>query len=441
MDSGNSGSISSSGDEEYDSRADHTVLPSPFLNQFGSISQPQSSLVSSHYHQTQHHPSLFDLSSSYLHALSQPQPNSSNPNSFLNLDTATSSQGRRSEPDCTDITGVSSSSSTPPTTTGGNSMNQCLLGPQVTDNARVVLSSSQGNNVVRNSKKRTRASRRAPTTVLTTDTSNFRAMVQEFTGIPAPPFSASSSYSRRLDLLTGSSSLRSSTSHLDTPTGTPFYPLRPSPQKLHHHHHHQNPLILSSSSSPSTLLHNNMVDAIASSTTTTNNSSSNNNSVNYQQLPPDLGLPYHNPQNIMLSMQNHPPLAFHPPPPPPPLHPFGNNLPTGFSAKLPSIEDLGMSHGQVNNANFVASGVSVPSGHAHVSSDGVTLRNVNDDGGGRRDVPLRSLDGGSCKLNFSAASASASLNHEKSNLENNNNNNINTTRGEGTVDSWICSSD
>ncbi|KAD7117533.1 hypothetical protein E3N88_04801 [Mikania micrantha] len=38
-----------------------------------------------------------------------------------------------------------------------------------------------------NPKKRSRASRRAPTTVLTTDTSNFRAMVQEFTGIPSPP--------------------------------------------------------------------------------------------------------------------------------------------------------------------------------------------------------------------------------------------------------------
>lgn len=54
----------------------------------------------------------------------------------------------------------------------------------------------------KNPKKRTRASRRAPTTVLTTDTSNFRAMVQEFTGIPAPPFSAAASatsaYSRLL---------------------------------------------------------------------------------------------------------------------------------------------------------------------------------------------------------------------------------------------------
>ncbi|PKU74354.1 mucin-2-like [Dendrobium catenatum] len=47
----------------------------------------------------------------------------------------------------------------------------------------------------RTSKKRSRASRRAPTTVLTTDTSNFRAMVQEFTGIPSPPFSSTSSSS------------------------------------------------------------------------------------------------------------------------------------------------------------------------------------------------------------------------------------------------------
>jgi hypothetical protein len=55
----------------------------------------------------------------------------------------------------------------------------------------------------RGSRKRARASRRAPTTVLTTDTSNFRAMVQEFTGIPAPPFAggAASGARSRLDHL------------------------------------------------------------------------------------------------------------------------------------------------------------------------------------------------------------------------------------------------
>lgn len=67
----------------------------------------------------------------------------------------------------------------------------------------------------RSSRKRSRASRRAPTTVLTTDTSNFRAMVQEFTGIPAAPFAvpaaASSPFLRsRIDQLLHPSSSSSS---------------------------------------------------------------------------------------------------------------------------------------------------------------------------------------------------------------------------------------
>ncbi|WOK96259.1 hypothetical protein Cni_G04966 [Canna indica] len=52
----------------------------------------------------------------------------------------------------------------------------------------------------RNSKKRSRASRRAPTTVLTTDSSNFRAMVQQFTGIPSPPFVGAPYVRARLNL-------------------------------------------------------------------------------------------------------------------------------------------------------------------------------------------------------------------------------------------------
>nr|GMD55632.1 phosphatidylinositol 3-kinase 2-like [Ipomoea batatas] len=84
----------------------------------------------------------------------------------------------------------------------------------------------------KNPKKRTRASRRAPTTVLTTDTTNFRQMVQEFTGIPAGPFSGSgggSLYSRCLDLFsTAGSSLR--TAHSD-PLGAFHH--RPLGQKVH----------------------------------------------------------------------------------------------------------------------------------------------------------------------------------------------------------------
>ncbi|CAL0315532.1 unnamed protein product [Lupinus luteus] len=406
MDSGNSGSVSSSGDEEYDSRVDHTtLLPSNILNHPLTQFAKSSSFVSSHQHQTHHNnPSLFDLSSSYLHTLSQPQPYT-NPNSFLNLDTTTGSisQGKRSEPNCThpsNLQGFNQGLFPPPQG----------LGHDDNSNARLVSSAPTNNAAIRNSKKRTRASRRTPTTVLTTDTSNFRAMVQEFTGIPAPPFSGSSSYSRtrRLDLLTGSSSsLRATSSHhLDT---TPsFYPLRPSPQKPHHQH---NPF-------PSTLLHannNNMVDAIASSIT-----NNNNNSINYQ-LPPDLGLPYHHynhSHNIILSMQQNQPIqTFHQTSP---LHPLGNHGLSVFGVKsqatlsVQSLEELGMS----NNADIVSAyGVSGPQGHGHVSS--------GHGNGDRRE------------LNFSTPSAASSrLDHEK-NLENNSTSN----RGEGNVDSWICSSD
>ncbi|KAF1869080.1 hypothetical protein Lal_00048360 [Lupinus albus] len=394
MNSGNSGSISSSGDEEYDSRVDHTTLLTSTFPNHPPTQFAQSSSFHTHHH---YNPSLFDLSSSYLNSLSQSQPNT-NLNSFLNLDTTTSaSQGKRSEPNCTDPTNL-------------QGVNQCLF-PQPhglghdDNNARVfsVSSSVPTNNAARNSKKRTRASRRAPTTVLTTDTSNFRAMVQEFTGIPAPPFSGSSSYSltRRLDLLpVSSSSLRTSASHhLDT---TPsFNPFRPLPQKLHHQ---QNPL-------PSTLLHNNnMVDAIASSST-----NNNNNFINYPLPPPDLGLSYHNhSQNIILTIQqNHPN-----------IHPLGNHVLSGFHVKprtslsVQSLEELGMNHRQVNNADLVGSGVSVPQGHGHVSSN-----HANED---RRE------------MDFSKASvASRSLNHEMT-LENNS---TSITRVEGNVDSWICSSD
>uniref|UniRef100_A0A0D6R9P3 VQ domain-containing protein n=1 Tax=Araucaria cunninghamii TaxID=56994 RepID=A0A0D6R9P3_ARACU len=48
-------------------------------------------------------------------------------------------------------------------------------------------SSGRSEGTAKTGKKRSRASRRAPTTVLTTDASNFRSMVQEFTGIPSPP--------------------------------------------------------------------------------------------------------------------------------------------------------------------------------------------------------------------------------------------------------------
>uniref|UniRef100_A0A0A9FMD1 VQ domain-containing protein n=1 Tax=Arundo donax TaxID=35708 RepID=A0A0A9FMD1_ARUDO len=79
----------------------------------------------------------------------------------------------------------------------------------------------------RGSRKRTRASRRAPTTVLTTDTSNFRAMVQEFTGIPSPPFAGAAARSRFDHLFPSRSAAAGSPATLSP------YLIRPFTQKLH----------------------------------------------------------------------------------------------------------------------------------------------------------------------------------------------------------------
>ncbi|KAK4274100.1 hypothetical protein QN277_017381 [Acacia crassicarpa] len=412
MDSGNSGSISSSGDEEYDSRTD--MLP-PFLNPhppFGSFP-----FLSHHHHQTLHPPPLFDLSPNYLQTLSsQTHPLNSNPSPFLNLDAAADSQDPPSEPNCT-APAVSSLAAKHSAMLSTDPSLQ--LRPLHDDNAPVSAPLPPAN-AVRNPKKRTRASRRAPTTVLTTDTSNFRAMVQEFTGIPAPPFSGTS-YSRRLDLLTSSSSLRSSaaaSSHLDDPTTTtttpPFYPLRH--------------LVLSSTSSlasPSStlMLHNHVADAVASTTTGSNPSTS----INYQT---NAGAPYSHPPN-MLTMQI---LPFQTPT----LHPLNNpTLHVGFSAKsqpstsIPSLEDqLGMGH-----AHLVGS-------HPHVSSseaEGMPLSDGGDHdiGGHANKDQLRSFHvAAPCKLNFAGTSSSSAAFNPNKNLEN-----TSTTRGEGNIDSWICSSD
>ncbi|KAG6485612.1 formin-like protein 6 [Zingiber officinale] len=94
----------------------------------------------------------------------------------------------------------------------------------------------------RGPKKRTRASRRAPTTVINTETSNFRSMVQQFTGFPSPPFAGAAASPQfqspglQLDLF-GSS-----------PAAVPQFLLRPSAQKMI-------PSPASSSASPSLFDH------------------------------------------------------------------------------------------------------------------------------------------------------------------------------------------
>lgn len=431
MDSGNSSMQSSSGgDEEYDSRSESAPsFLNPSSNNFGSLSNPHPSLFSHHHNQQ---PTYFDSSSNYLHALSQSQsrsqPNSNHPSSLLNLDLVGSSS-LRSEPNCTDTGNLQGSSSTSHSMLAAQGLNRGSFPGSPSMQSRLLhdhngtrsLAPSDQINVVKNPKKRTRASRRAPTTVLTTDTSNFRAMVQEFTGIPAQPFSGSS-YTRRLDLFGSGSGSGIKAGHVE-PMG-PLYPLRPTTQKFQ-----PNPFVSSSSS---------VVDAIAAASTSTIGTSANDNaittsistasntfnspSINNFTLLSDLGL--NKETHNLLNLQQNPLLSFQTLLQPP-LNPSNITVP-GFGGKsqasfgMPGFEELAMSaHGHVN-ASLGGLSSHVASGQDHMRPfDG----NIN--GNSSQRVT-------SCKLNYSASSSD--FHHDKT-LENV------SSRGEGTVDSWICPSD
>lgn len=409
MDSGNSGSLQSSsgGDDEYDSRSESAPA---FLNSFLS------------HHQNQQQPTFFDPSSNYLRALSQSQPNS-NPSSLLNLDLVGSSS-LRSEPNCTNG-GNHTSSHSILATQGLNhvsfSTSSSMQSRGLNDNgARSLAPSDHQTNVVKNPKKRTRTSRRAPTTVLTTDTSNFRAMVQEFTGIPASPFSGSS-YSRRIDLFGSGSGSGIRSGNLETMG--PLYPLRPTTQKFQPNSFASSSSVIDAiAASTSTIASSTNDNTITTSISATSHNSFHSPSNNNYQLLPDLGL-NKEPQN-MLNLQQNQSLSFQSLLQSP-LNP-SLNIP-GFGAKsqgsfiVPAFEDhLGMSHGHVNLNSSIGG---LPS---HVSSGQDHLRSFDGNYGNS------SQRVASCKLNYSASSSD--FHHDKS-LENV------SSRGEGTVDSWICPSD
>ncbi|TYH31030.1 hypothetical protein ES288_A01G141800v1 [Gossypium darwinii] len=411
MDSGNSSSMQSSsgGDEEYDSRPESVAA---FLNassHFNPLSNQQPSLV----HHLNQPLTFFDPipSLNYFNQFSQSQPR----NSLLNFDGVRPRMSMRSEPNRIEFNNLPGSSLSSQSIIGSQGFNQgsfpsttSMQSTAVHENGvRSSTQSDQKTSVVKNPKKRTRASRRAPTTVLTTDTTNFRAMVQEFTGIPAPPFSGSS-YSRRLDLF-GSGSL---SSHLE-PLAS-LYPLRPSAKRVQ-----TTPFVSSSSS---------LLDA-ANITSTTSDSSVNptafNPSSSNYQLPGDIGL-LKEPHN-MSNLQNQTPiLSFQSFLDPPPLHPSlnlpGFGLKSQGSSAMPSIDELGLSHGHGS------------AGVGGLQCHGVGLNDGNQE-------HLRPLDGSygntdhnsqrvnSCKMNYSASSSA--FHHDKG---------LDTvsSRTEGTLDSWIC---
>ncbi|MCL7049642.1 hypothetical protein MKW94_022726 [Papaver nudicaule] len=254
MDSGNSCSLNSSsgGDDQdqYDhsSRNTHDSSISAFLsntqqvnnnsNIFSNSNQQQPPPLHPHmshdnHHQQQQSSINFDHLSNYLNPFSSSISSPQTPNSLLNLDMVWPKNiMTSSEPNNNTLMGSSSSAQQHNQYMGGNiHFSNPLVQPSLGDGSARVSSDSHQQKATRNPKKRTRASRRAPTTVLTTDTSNFRAMVQEFTGIPAAPFSASTSVfpRSRFDLFNTSSTGKQS--GLSAP---PPYLLRPFPQKVNH---------------------------------------------------------------------------------------------------------------------------------------------------------------------------------------------------------------
>ncbi|CAF2037416.1 hypothetical protein BRARA_I00809 [Brassica rapa] len=196
MDSGNSSSMQSSsgggGDqEEYDSRADQSI--SALFNNSTTVSANIAG-------QTQ----LDSLIANYFNT------GWSTDSPLLSTTTMKPTDGSRPPP---------------PPILFTNPLQQDLRVASDTNTSSPICSvptdKKNGLATTRNLKKRSRVSRRAPTTVLTTDTSNFRAMVQEFTGNPSNPFSglSSSPFPRsRFDLF--------------GPSSSSSQPLKPFPHKL-----------------------------------------------------------------------------------------------------------------------------------------------------------------------------------------------------------------
>ncbi|KAI3757373.1 hypothetical protein L6452_04910 [Arctium lappa] len=294
MDSSNSGSFQSSsggataaggggggGDnQEYDSRT-HSISsfmnPSTHFNpNLNHLLRPPSPPHHHHHHHppaTDHHP-LFNPSStpSFSH------PSNPNPNPLHDLGSVWI-RDTRSDPNLTDF----SSTRTHTTTfdTYPNNPNSSRTDPNTKPGRGSDHHHNQVGVAIKNPKKRTRASRRAPTTVLTTDTTNFRQMVQEFTGIPTAPFTAaaSSPFSRRLDLFGGGSGTAS------------LYPLRPSAHKIQN----QQPSFL-----------NSMANIIESGSS--NNITNATTSSNYELPPSDMN-EFQKQPSTLLDLQN-PMLSF-----------------------------------------------------------------------------------------------------------------------------------
>ncbi|GAB4847293.1 hypothetical protein Ancab_026337 [Ancistrocladus abbreviatus] len=448
MDLSNSGSMQSSsgGDEEYDSRGTESIsaylsqtYPTGHLSPFTNPPPPQQPPAPPPLPPSS---SIFDpVFSNYFDPILRSPP----PNPLLNLD-AVWSKSLRSEPNnCTGINPLMASSST--SSDQPHHTLQAQTAQQENTTSRGSSSTDHHHHQPqppqqvggRNPKKRSRASRRAPTTVLTTDTTNFRAMVQEFTGIPAPPFTPTSAFRTRLDLFGTSAGGSTSSATIrggNTPLGPlqPPYLLRPFAQKIQIQPS-LSALPFVSSSTPSSFPIASSSNSAASNNptpdTTTRASGGNGaGSANGNLL---------NMHNQILTFLLQPPSSAKYGQPNSDIN-FGSSRATG-SLGIPGMNDSHLKMGLVDEFGLGQAQLGGPSSlvpppasrgenhNTHNNNDNNNPANWADelglnDGG---QVQPRSVNGnGGATVSFATAAAAS---------------NVSGARGEGMVESWICSSD
>ncbi|EPS60571.1 hypothetical protein M569_14232 [Genlisea aurea] len=296
MDSGNSGSTQSSsgGDEEYDSRA---AADGIFMTARGATNP------------------MFDPLTNYMQQI---QYDSMNPTMawtrpVIPVRSDPDGEMIRQRPPVGLIPSFQFQASA--TATAAESTKPIVAGQNLYQNPN--------QNGTRNPKKRSRASRRAPTTVLTTDTTNFKAMVQEFTGIPSPPFSTSSFMRNRFDLFGSRSAAVDGSVH--APQHLPPYLRRPFAQKLE-------PSAAAPFTTPPATNSNNNTAA----------SSSSSPLINYQQLPLAQNPNPFNVQNPLLNsvLQQNPKFIFSSPSIPP----------SDGEIRIGSLDEFMLGLGHVNHA-------------------------------------------------------------------------------------------
>ncbi|XP_060185136.1 uncharacterized protein LOC132614646 [Lycium barbarum] len=406
MDSGNnSASLQSSsgggagGDEEYNSLASDSFNSSTFHTQNSSI---------------------FDPFANYFNPISRPQPphNYTTTNSLFNTDW---SKTLRSEQNNNPMM-LLPSSNTPKSLSFGDVSFPSAPSPHcgvanvsvttTTTTGTVAPSSDQPvTQAPRNPKKRSRASRRAPTTVLTTDTTNFRAMVQEFTGIPAPPFTSSYFAPRtsRFDLFAGASS-NNNPLNISQP---PNYLRRPFPQKIQVPPPFLSPnsSTSSSSSSSSSLMLSCLANNIASGSSSTSASNSN---INYQpQLPSGVASSVTQSSNLFSTIQQNSILTS--------LLQSSQKYPLGVSKDQEQFQMPSNNSSQIKIGSVLEEYSMNSAQHGHLLSG---LPN------------LISPEQATSSRNENIAASSTNFHGDNKVQET-----VASRGGEGVMESWICSSD